>query len=1016
MKITLISSLYNCNDYINNYIKCLSELNDLKNNKLIIWNIYDSNTDETNQKIENFCKNKDYVKLIKKTKSEDTGLYDSWNTMFKLVDTDLVCNYNTDDKLHPDFLNNTISNFNKYNEMDICIFPSYITENFNYNFNDNKKLNTIYTKLQFPLNNNFEETYLNHKINGVKLNLEWKTYDKSIKLSIYNVFRFKNKNPVLFNIFGCCPIFKIKLLDKFGYINEQDYGPSADCEFWMRLIKNNVNVRLFNKPLSIYYINPNSYSRMNIKKAVYDMKIINNYNPYKELDTIYTTKYINIINTPNKIKKKKIKNKYIYYYDKDWQYPVITEYQSFKLFFNNDIIPCNYFAFPWATLIDQYVKNKNTYLIECIGNFKIDNHNECFTICQHIRFRFLFPILKAIGITHLFASHTSKYDYLYENKFNIKIIPFHLFPYNSINNYNLSNKKTTYKVSFNGSYNKKYYLKSRSYLNNQNNKNIFINIKDNWHFEKIVYQEQINKIKLNDDEIKNNTNLESNYLKLLEKSNFSLCPSGTGPNSIRLWESLSVGSIPIILSDNLKLYEQIQWENYVIFWKENKYSELYDYINNIPIHRIKLMQQNCINLFNSYFCKENFINIIFEYFKNYNGKILLINNDYEAHYECVESLILKYQTITNIEVDKIYINLKIDSNWDFGNKNKYDFISYIKDKYPNISFLKPLCYNYFIENTLNFEKNYTNKNFHYYLSHRNFDKFLKFKNIILFKNFSCDILPFSNTFKINKNVPIYLLSGDLARKNINKIIKILNLECNYEFKINIICRSTSENIKIIEDLKNLKYFNRCIINLEKTFIEFHKNINGSYCQLFFLNENDDEYFNGIKYSGCLGITKAYNLYSFIDTKLNKFYKLNKVFEYDNYNFENKFIESILYFYNTIKILTNLSDLLKNNNINQINISKGIDKNIKLPKLSNKYDINAPILFFGMYFFKDFTKFNKHKGKKYIVWCDKDCDINNKLRTKLIYKIKNYISSNYYFYDNCKKNLDFLKINSEKILL
>ena len=70
----------------------------------------------------------------------------------------------------------------------------------------------------------------------------------------------------------------------------------------------------------------------------------------------------------------------------------------------------------------------------------------------------------------------------------------------------------------------------------------------------------------------------------------------------------------------------------------------------------------------------------------------------------------------------------------------------------------------------------------------------------------------------------------------------------------------------------------------------------------------------------------------------------------------------------------------------------------------------------MYFSKDFIKFSKHKGKKYIVWCDKDCDINNKLRTKLIYKIKNDISSNYYYYDNCKKNLDSLKINSEKILL
>ena len=40
---------------------------------------------------------------------------------------------------------------------------------------------------------------------------------------------------------------------------------------------------------------------------------------------------------------------------------------------------------------------------------------------------------------------------------------------------------------------------------------------------------------------------------LLLNSKYTLCPSGSGPNSIRLWESLACGSIPIILSDTLDL-------------------------------------------------------------------------------------------------------------------------------------------------------------------------------------------------------------------------------------------------------------------------------------------------------------------------------------------------------------------------------------------------------------------------------------------------------------------------------
>ena len=43
------------------------------------------------------------------------------------------------------------------------------------------------------------------------------------------------------------------------------------------------------------------------------------------------------------------------------------------------------------------------------------------------------------------------------------------------------------------------------------------------------------------------------YKHTLKNSKFVLCPLGTGPSTIRIWEALSSGSIPIIISDNLKL-------------------------------------------------------------------------------------------------------------------------------------------------------------------------------------------------------------------------------------------------------------------------------------------------------------------------------------------------------------------------------------------------------------------------------------------------------------------------------
>ena len=614
-KITFITSLYNCDIYIDNYLKSIEKINNVQYHKIFIWNVIDSNKSCTNKKIEDFCKNKEYITLIQKKKKDDYGLYSSWNIMFDLVDTEFICNLNADDKLHPSFCINAIDKFKKYPNMDVCIFTSYTSKNYNNQFGD-IDLPQIYNKLQLNSNSNNEDDisrdYVKQTILGKKIQYNWIDYGNFLDVNIFNLFRFEKNNVLLCNIFGCCPIFKKKLIHQFGKINEKDYGPSADAEYFLKLIYNNINVKIFNEPMSLYYINDNSYSRINIKKKnECDDKIINLYNPYKELNKIYINKnkmYDHyFMDCETRINIKKTDKSEIYYYDNEWQYPVITEKRAFELL-KDECLPINYLAFPWATLIDKCNNNKDLELFKIIGNLVCKKN--CFTICQHIHFRKLLPIFKNIGITHLFASHTSKYDYMYEELYGIKIIPFHLYPFNSIENYNLKHKKLKYIYSFEGAYNPKCYLKSRSYLKNINNDKYYIHIKNEWNFQKEVYVDQIKNnvfVSTNDEK------LDTDYIKLLESSQFTLCPSGSGPNSIRFWEALSVGSIPILLSDHLLLNQEIEWEKYIIIWEEKKFSNLNEYIEKIPYHRIQLMQNNCIELFNSMFSKTNFVKPILLY-------------------------------------------------------------------------------------------------------------------------------------------------------------------------------------------------------------------------------------------------------------------------------------------------------------------------------------------------------------------------------------------------------------------
>ena len=79
-----------------------------------------------------------------------------------------------------------------------------------------------------------------------------------------------------------------------------------------------------------------------------------------------------------------------------------------------------------------------------------------------------------------------------------------------------------------------------------------------WHFEKMVYSKLQNVRKeLNEDERQKLRG--EKYNEILLDSRYTLCPSGSGPNSIRLWEALAIGSIPIILADTLELPKHNLW-------------------------------------------------------------------------------------------------------------------------------------------------------------------------------------------------------------------------------------------------------------------------------------------------------------------------------------------------------------------------------------------------------------------------------------------------------------------------
>lgn len=147
----------------------------------------------------------------------DPGLYAGWNQAVKLCSSEIIGNWNIDDKKNCDGIEILINQFDQDPFLDMVYGLTYVS----------RKPNERYE------NNSFEEIYpfLSH--------------------SFYNLFR--NNSP------HCMPLWRKSLHDKFGYF-EESYKTAADADMWLRCAVGGAKIKLVNHPVGLYFENPNGRS------------------------------------------------------------------------------------------------------------------------------------------------------------------------------------------------------------------------------------------------------------------------------------------------------------------------------------------------------------------------------------------------------------------------------------------------------------------------------------------------------------------------------------------------------------------------------------------------------------------------------------------------------------------------------------------------------------------------------------------------------------------------------------
>lgn len=239
MKVTFFSCLYNCDIYIKSFLNNFNNLKNFKNHKLILTNITDSNLRITNLIINNFVKNNNNVRIINLTKKNDPGLYECWNNMINLADTELICNINPDDILSNDFL--SLLNFFDEN-IDLICCPLKIINRLNLKI-------SIWHKYKYIIKNN----------NIIKVKTEY--FNLTDMFRIINIKKINKKESYKpLNLPGCAPIWRKKLFLKYGGFNQKDFKEKADYELWCRYLYNNAVMFCHDKELVSFKYSKNSLS------------------------------------------------------------------------------------------------------------------------------------------------------------------------------------------------------------------------------------------------------------------------------------------------------------------------------------------------------------------------------------------------------------------------------------------------------------------------------------------------------------------------------------------------------------------------------------------------------------------------------------------------------------------------------------------------------------------------------------------------------------------------------------
>lgn len=210
-RVSVITSIYKSQEFLFDWfldIKRQSIFSDVE------FILLDCNEDDLDFSIiEKFlpCDNIKYHKL------GYCSVYEAWNKGVELSSSDLLSNWNTDDRRSVNSLSNQVCFLEQNVDVDICYGPTLIT------------------------------------------NIPNETFEFCKSDSIYPAFDGSLENLFKHNSPHCLPVWRKSIHKRFGLF-DTSYFSAADYDMWFRVLKGGGKIASIEEIVGLYYRNPNGIS------------------------------------------------------------------------------------------------------------------------------------------------------------------------------------------------------------------------------------------------------------------------------------------------------------------------------------------------------------------------------------------------------------------------------------------------------------------------------------------------------------------------------------------------------------------------------------------------------------------------------------------------------------------------------------------------------------------------------------------------------------------------------------